>query len=176
MSAYYPILLGEMNNFITYYSNDTHYEVDVEDVYEVVYQWPIGPNLYVRVYTSITSDGEEVRDPGADAIRPQVVARNTSGRTVICQSARRVHRVEGWRNNLTKRLDALMVAPIPTCPQCKAYMKLRRNQRDWKEFYGCIEYPICTYTVSLDIFARSWLRNDPGSASAFLASARNNPR
>lgn len=105
--------------------------------------------LTIRVYTSI--EFGKSRDKGKDAIRVSVWARNsTPVRAGLMRSepfmlggTRRVHRVEGWRDNLANRLDNWMQCIEPLCPLCNAPMvhhKPKIGGKKFTPFYGCVRY------------------------------------
>jgi len=101
--------------------------------------------LSIRIYTSI--EGVVSRGVGEDAIRVSVWTKQQNTPVMLCGS-KRVHRVEHWRENLAKRLDAWRDMLDQTCPRCKAPMILRKpkNGQHWQPFYGCCRYPDCKGT------------------------------
>lgn len=109
-----------------------------ERVYgKVVSQMVTGP-LCLRVYTSI--EGESSRPLGEDAIRTVLVTR-VDGAVKVIGADRRVHRVEGWRENLQKRLDTWSEQLGPKCPKCGAVTVRKQSRRG--PFWGCCKYPVC---------------------------------
>lgn len=102
----------------------------------------------VRVYSSIANGSG--RDSGKDAIRVEVWTRNKDHKPVRLGGCKRVHRVEGWRDNLHKRLEtaAKKYVDAPDCPACGNPMALRepRKGKKHKPFYGCTSYPDCKAT------------------------------
>jgi hypothetical protein len=85
--------------------------VEVEEhAKEYVFDFPLTsrPGVVIRVYTSIDKRTAEARRCGGDAIR--VCAVNTRTNRGLVKS-RRVHRTQGWRDNLKSRvLDAIKLA------------------------------------------------------------------
>lgn len=115
----------------------------LEGTKELVYGRIVAPNLSLRVYTSI--EGACSRSIGSDAIRTVLVTR-INGRgpesTIkIVGGDRRVHRVEGWRENLQDRLDGWRDQLGPVCHKC-GRMTVRRESRRGP-FWGCSGYPEC---------------------------------
>lgn len=94
--------------------------------------------LAVRVFTSIALIGRS-RDIGKDAIRVVVMARGVDGTPYPIGKDRRVHRVEGWRENLAERLDNIQRQLDPECPECAAPM-VARSGANGRKFFGCIRY------------------------------------
>ena len=77
---------------------------------EHVFEWnvPSRNGIVIRVYTSIHKDTSVGRRKGGDAIR--VCAVNTIKDRGLVKS-RRVHRTQGWRDNLRSRvMDTLKLA------------------------------------------------------------------
>lgn len=79
----------------------------------------------LRVYTSINPDGIS-RAVGADAIRVNTWVKIKDQQQVehILEvgGSKRVHRVEGWRNNLQDRIDHWVDCIGPRCPKCGQIM------------------------------------------------------
>lgn len=38
----------------------------------------------------------------------------------------------------------------PTCAACGAKTQLRKRESDGAQFYGCVRYPDCKYTIGID--------------------------
>lgn len=118
----------------------------VETVFAKAYRRTLVNDGYVplslRVYTSIA--GDTSRETGEDAIRVVLLANTAQGRPVL-GTAKRVHRVVHWRENLMQRLTTWENL-IPCFCDCGAPMLLRKpkNGARWQPFYGCILYPTCT--------------------------------
>jgi hypothetical protein len=77
---------------------------------EFVYEWkvPQRNGVVIRVYTSIHKDTSVGRRKGGDAIRVCAVDTNRDRGLV---KSRRVHRTQGWRDNLRSRvMDTLTLA------------------------------------------------------------------
>jgi len=110
MAYYYSIPIEEMEEELESYR---FYPVSLMYRNRPVKEWvyerklPRSPNHFVRVYTGINRYGPsagESRKSGKDAIRIQVIYRDTKGETLVSQP-KRIHRVGGWRKNLKKRMD-----------------------------------------------------------------------
>lgn len=74
---------------------------------EHVFDWAVArfPGIVLRVYSSIHTDTAAAKGCGKDAIR--VCAVDTVSKTGLVKVAR-VHRVEGWRDNLRTRTLAVL--------------------------------------------------------------------
>lgn len=101
--------------------------------------------LSLRVYSSIVK--ETSRGIGEDAIRVSVWTKetiNNETRIYMLGNSKRVHRVEHWRGNLSKRIANWETMLEPYCPICGAPMTIRKpkNEQHWQSFYGCILYRI----------------------------------
>jgi hypothetical protein len=105
---------------------------------ELVYGQVVRPGICLRVYTSVV--GEASRDNGEDAIRCVLVTK-VDNEVKFIGSDRRVHRVQGWRNNLQDRLNNWPQQLGPDCPKCGAATVQRRSKRG--PFWGCSRYPVC---------------------------------
>ena len=105
-ATYTQITLDEMNNVL---KADKGWK-PFNSHKEYVYDWCIpGLNgVVIRVYTSVAKLNDQGRRCGGDAIR--VCAVNTVTDRGLVKS-RRVHRTQGWRDNLKSRvLDTIKVA------------------------------------------------------------------
>lgn len=115
----------------------------IEGTKELVYGRIVAQNLSLRVYTSIV--GGSSRGVGKDAIRTVLVTRingrGPDSEIKIVGSDRRVHRVEGWRNNLQDRLDHWQEQLGLVCPKCGRMTVKRQSARG--PFWGCSAYPVC---------------------------------
>jgi predicted protein tyrosine phosphatase len=100
MSHYTNISLDQMRDFL---KPDKGWKLNNTQHKEVVFDFniPSKPFLLVRVYSGIKSDTQISRGCGKDAIRVCAVnlARNKGW-----IKAKRVHRVEGWKENLKNRV------------------------------------------------------------------------
>lgn len=127
----------EMHEFL---STRGFAEVKMPGTKEIVYSKFVDKsrNICLRVLTSIV--GETSRGTGEDAIRTVLVTKVGQDVKIIgCD--KRVHRVEGWRANLQKRLDGWAEQLGPACPKCEAATIQRRSRRGL--FWGCCRYPVC---------------------------------
>ncbi len=113
-------------------------EVQVPGTKERVYSKFVDKGVCLRVYTSIV--GESSRGTGEDAIRTILVTKVCNDVKII-GGDRRVHRVEGWRNNLQNRLDGWRDQLGPACPKCQGATVRRRSRKG--PFWGCCKYPVC---------------------------------
>ena len=101
--------------------------------------------LSLRVFTGINPTGQS-RDKGKDAIHVVLMLRRQDGSIVKAGGDRRVHRVEGWRNNWQARIDK-WDEDLTLCPTCGLPMVLRNGSKG--KFLGCSGYPNCHTTKSL---------------------------
>lgn len=110
--------------------------------YELVYSKRVDPEkgkqLALRVYTGIEAFSGESREVGEDAIRVQLFARDDAGKVSHVGGSRRCHRVQGWRNNLQRRLDNWEEQIGPSCPKCGRMMAERDGSKG--KFWGCPGY------------------------------------
>lgn len=145
MSKFTDITQEQMEEFL---SPLGFARVELDGTVELVYGKRIdrdGMPLTLRVYTGINPSGES-REVGTDAIRVVLMGRNASGQVVRLATSRRVHRVEGWRKNLTSRLATVSECEVgPKC-ECGSPMVLRTARTTRKEFYGCSNFPTCKRT------------------------------
>lgn len=74
---------------------------------ERVFDWKVcdAPHIVIRVYTSVQVGTGITRPVGSDAIRVCSVNLTSNAGFI---SAKRVHRVEGWRDNLQKRVMSVL--------------------------------------------------------------------
>lgn len=141
MPSYHPITLEEAWEFLV---PQGFIKTNLPGVKEIVFSKRVdkdGLPLSLRVYTGINPDGNS-RTVGADAIRCVLFWRMPDGVVKKIATSKRVHRVEGWKDNLQNRIETLK--PGPRC-QCGAPMVLRGTKK-YGEFYGCASYPVCKQT------------------------------
>lgn len=108
-----------------------------DDAGQLMWQLPVS----IRVYTGIHLSGQQ-RDKGKDAIRVSVWYKYDNEPRML-GGDKRVHRVEGWRENLDERIHNWMRCIEPFCPLCTAPMLLHKPKAGGKffhAFYGCIRY------------------------------------
>lgn len=115
----------------------------------------------VRVYTSISVDGTEVRESGVDAVRICVGAFSTwtgkffptRGSVTLKRTAPKNpvedRRIMAWiarfSENVSSMIDIARNKPAYPCPKCYNPMVLRKRSRDKKPFLGCANYPQCQF-------------------------------
>lgn len=100
--TYTPITLQQMGELLT----PQGFRVMNLSIAEMVYGKRLAKNVCLQVYTSIDRTGY-ARDCGSDAIRVAVVRWYPGGRSKGIGKSKRVHRTQGWRENLQSRIDAL---------------------------------------------------------------------
>lgn len=124
-------------------------EIQVKGTKERVYSKFVDKGVCLRVYTSIV--GESSRGTGEDAIRTVLVTKVGTDIKII-GGDRRVHRVEGWRNNLQNRLDGWRDQLGPACPKCQGATVRRRSRKG--PFWGCCKYPVCKTVQPIQVPTR----------------------
>ncbi|REK56918.1 MAG: hypothetical protein DWQ49_09425 [Bacteroidetes bacterium] len=153
-AQYKAITRGEMTNFLEgmgFEELDRANSIDpkLRGVKERVFSKTVGKNVRLRVFTGI--EGEGSRKCGKDAIRCRFfgATRNKNGKVTIAPlgGAKRVHRVMGWKDNLTNRLDEMSqkIPQMVPCPICGSIM-VRREGKHFDAFLGCSQFPNCKGT------------------------------
>jgi hypothetical protein len=103
----------------------------------------------LRIYSSITRSGI-ARESGGDAIRVALLAKRPDGEVRGIGKAKRVHRVLGWRKNLTSRVKEMesKLKDIESCDKCGLPMAVRKSKSgaDWM---GCTGFPACRFTKNV---------------------------
>ncbi len=135
MATAVEISRQDMNTFL---AAQGFQEINIPGTKERVYSKFVTKTVCLRVYTSI--GGESSRDTGEDAIRTVLVTK-VNDVVKIIGGDKRVHRVEGWRNNLQNRLDRWQEQLGPACPKCQSPTIRRRSRKG--PFWGCCQYPNC---------------------------------
>ena len=144
-ATYYDISEEEMNTFLT---EKGFKQVALPNTREIVYGKRVdkdGFQLTLRVYTGIIK-GHGSRSVGKDAIRVNLFNRTSSGNVNKVGGSKRVHRVQGWANNLQKRLDDWLNYSFTVC-ECGNLMIPRKSKTG--KFLGCSNYPNCKRTMPL---------------------------
>jgi hypothetical protein len=152
MAEFYRISQDEMEDLL-YNELDfpkQHNPLEGINAGELVYgkAFKVGQHpLSLRVYSSITHG--QAKDVGSDAIRVALLLRRPDGEIRGIGKAKRVHRVKGWRLNLTKRVKSMVdsINAIVACPKCGMPMAKRNGQHG--EFYGCSDFPKCKGTQKI---------------------------
>lgn len=126
--------------------------VTIPGTKELVFGLVVDPanEICLRVYTSVVDGGS--RGKGEDAIRCVLVKRVENEQTgnkeiKIIGADKRVHRVRGWRENLTNRLDHWREQLGPACPKCGSVTVQKVSGRG--PFWGCSNYPVCKSVQSI---------------------------
>ena len=104
---------------------------------------PGGAELVTRVYSSIVEGLDPAsRARGKDAIRVVPIYRHPTYGDFALGKNKRVHRVNGWRRNLTNRIEeSERSAPGPVLDSRGKPMRLRQNRKTKQYFWGSLDYP-----------------------------------
>jgi len=147
MATYYQISLDEIEQLLVDQLGFQKLPAEATTGCEAVYGLRLKTSVPItcRVYTSITEGETEAREVGSDAIRVVLVSKDLDGKIVPLAKAKRVHRVEGWRQNLINRIEQIQTT-IKRCPRCGGVLRERTNRFKKTKFYGCLKYPECRYT------------------------------
>lgn len=141
--------------FVSFITNYGFNEVSIAGTYEKVYDREVD-GFIIRVYSSIEKG--RARDCGEDAIRVAVLD-SRSGNGVM--KNKRVHRIQTWKSNLTKRLnttfDAIKNGEIKLPPLCfikehgpMVFRVAKRGKYKGNTFWGCSEWPYCSLTKQIN--------------------------
>ena len=115
--------------------------VALPGVSELVWHKVRPDSIEMRVYSGIV--GETSRGKGLDAIRVELHW-HKDGKVYRIGGSKRVHRVAGWKDNLTARMKGWKELLGPVCHHCGAPMVLREVKKDGpnkgREFYSCCRW------------------------------------
>lgn len=118
---------------------------------EYIYDIPTKyPDLIIRVYSSVEFSTNLSRDYGSDALRV-ILLNKKLGKAISSPEKSHIKRMKNWRIYLKEAILELknnINFYNRTCPKCKSPLALRISKTK-KEFFGCTNYPDCTYTESL---------------------------
>lgn len=103
MATFTPVTLAEMDEHLGAEWTRT---LEGTGSREWVYQRPLTAKVNIKVWSSLGANGQ-ARKKGSDAIRVCATLTKASGQTVGYIKSVRVHRVEGWRDNLTARITTV---------------------------------------------------------------------
>jgi|TARA_Y100000296_G_scaffold57028_1_gene65395 hypothetical protein len=153
MAEYYPITRDEMEDLL-YNELDfpsQHNPLKIDGTTELVYGrgFKLGDTpIALRVYSSIWPTGE-ARTKGGDSIKVCLLVKRPDGEIRAIGKAKRVHRVKGWRKNLTQRIADVVksISSIVRCPKCGLPMAKRKGKQS--EFMGCSDFPNCKGTRNI---------------------------
>lgn len=142
-ATFYSISQDEMETFLG--ERGKFQPLSLSGCNELVYGfgYKLGENRYsIRVYTGINPDGHS-RGVGKDAIRVEVYYWDKSNLCPVrVGGSKRVHRVENWRANLTKRLDNWRDALSSGHCSCGAPLVKRKVKKagpnKGKQFLTCV--------------------------------------
>jgi hypothetical protein len=145
MATYYPITLDEMKEFLLplgfkIVNGEGKRLSDLSNTVEIVFAKRIDTNgqmLSLRVFTGINPSGQS-RGVGEDAVRVSLAQRIDDGGVFTVGGSVRVHRVQGWRKNLAKRINRWHELVGPKCPKCGKLMCEREGRTG--KFWGCTQY------------------------------------
>lgn len=130
---------------------DLHFQVVNYDwTGELIYEaYSKNETFTIRVYSSLNKHSGAARDKGSDAIRV-VLLHTESGRPLM--KNRRVHRIQTFCKNLRQRIRKVVDSKgqLRYCPRCDGLMVIRQNNSDGNKFYGCLNYPECEGTRSIN--------------------------
>ena len=140
--TYTMISKQQMDDFLSKYNAET---VNYQTAMEYIYEFKIHDDLYIRIYSSVDKRSNTSRDIAKDAIRVLLCVHSSNG--VVHINNGKVYRVDNWRENLRIKIDSLSKMIVNRCKICGNYMCLKNGK--YGEFYGCINYPNCTYTESV---------------------------
>ena len=147
MAHYVNITAEEMHQFLVEKGFEA---ISLDGTVEAVYGKRVHQDslqLTLRVYTGVV--GSNSRKVGDDAIRVNLWMKLKDGRIIKLSGSKRVHRVEGWRTNLKKRIDGWLESfPKSKCKKCGYPMLVRKGPQG--PFLGCSDYPVCKNTKSLE--------------------------
>lgn len=149
MATYYPITLREMEEFLGPKGfsrlNLGSKIMEVVLARRMVGIVDLSGNpipITLRVFTGIDVRGSISRAAGRDAIRVNVWTRLENGEIMMLAGQKRLHRVEGWKNNLQASLNKWEELIGLRCPDCGWPMRLvspHKGQK-WDPFLGCLRF------------------------------------
>jgi len=153
MAKFVNITLPEMESFLKekgfqqIYLNNT-----VELVFAKIFHTDDGKQVSMRVFTGIEPNGNS-RKVGSDAIRVHLFWKDSQDNIIEVGGSKRVHRVEGWKKNLSERINHWKEMLGPICPKCNAPMverAVRSGANKGQTFYGCCMFfkTGCTGTLN----------------------------
>jgi len=124
--------------------------VDYDWTGELIYEaYSKDETFTIRVYSSLSKHSGAARDKGSDAIRV-VLLHTESGQPLM--KNKRVHRIQTFCKNLRQRIRKVVDSKgnLQYCPICDGLMVIRTNKKNNNKFYGCLNYPDCTGTRSIN--------------------------
>lgn len=143
MAHYTQITQAEMENFLAVGEDGKPLEkggfhrISVVGTKELVYAKIVASNTSLRIYSSLV--GGAARGNGEDAIRVTVFWRSNETDTPrMIGTSKRVHRVLGWKANLTARINDWKEGIGEPC-LCGAPTVWRSKAK----FFGCCLFPNC---------------------------------
>ena len=115
--------------------------IHINGTFEEVYEAPTknDPEVYIRIYTSISVNYDMSRPKGTDAIR--IVLYHKKMDRIIC-SETTTKRLRNWKTTMKKKI--LSISKVDYKCKCGGYF-MERDGRNGK-FYGCSKFPVCRNT------------------------------
>lgn len=142
---YQSITEKEMENFLFPLKFQ---KMTIPGTFENVYGRRLRKDLSFRIYSTI--EGGLSRQSGKDAIRCVLFWMSPEGEIKIVGTEKKVLRVPTWKDNLSKRIINWTEMLGPICEKCNSPTTLRKNKKTKNKFYGCVNYPTCSFTKNVN--------------------------
>lgn len=123
---------------------------------EWVYTRPLTAKVDIKVWSSLGKDGK-ARKKGSDAIRVCATLTKANGQTVGYIKSQRVHRVEGWRDNLMARIDTVTEEAEKRIAEFKA--KYGNKPKKTNDKFPALEVPAMPADITTKKDRVQWVRD-----------------
>jgi ssDNA-binding Zn-finger/Zn-ribbon topoisomerase 1 len=146
MSEFVIITKNEFESFISTNFSSNFVIVNSPLSKEFIYDIPTKDSrIALRIYSSVDIRTLDTRNIGEDAIRC-VLIDVQSGKPI--DKGKRTHRMTNWKERLLEKTLNIQeqINDLKFCKSCGSVMQPRKNGT----FFGCIRYPICMVSLSLD--------------------------
>lgn len=145
--------INDFRNFM--FSERGEYFEEKEHIKEYIYDFKLGElngqNCKLRIYSSIDTRTDSVRDIGEDAIRVNICDKYNDALLLNNERYKHIKRTGNWKKRLSDRIDKYtkqFPQNISLCPECSSPLKIKSGK--YGKFISCSSWSPdkdnCEYT------------------------------
>ena len=121
--------------------------MNIENYAEYIYSADVSNGFSIIIYSTVSTHTDKARAKGNDAIRVNLLHEDSPE---VVRRASKTLRTDRWMVNLQKKINSLIkIANEATqCDECGSYLATKKGTHG--AFFGCVRYPDCDNTESID--------------------------